>query len=283
LAINSINPSTSQPSQPLSKIVKATSIPQHEASFRENGIDSSGTKFILTDETVKINDALGGDITFVDCRKQVPDTSFYFQDVVPKDQIVLHFTAGYLKGDIAQLTRQGVEVSVPFIIARSGLIYNPWASKFWSYHLGPGAIGGNMQMSQRSIAIEISNIGYLRRRSDGQLHTLYSTDDVYCSESETAFYQKLPQPYRGEQYYARFTNVQYNSLLLLLRFLTKRYNIPRKFLPPDKRFLPFSSAAEATSFKGICSHVNYRPTGKWDIGPAFDWARLEKGLKMAGE
>jgi N-acetyl-anhydromuramyl-L-alanine amidase AmpD len=173
-----------------------------------------------------------------------------------------------------------VEVSVPFVIARSGHIYNLWASKYWSYHLGPGAIGGNSAMSQRSIGIEISNIGFLRKKAGGLLHTVYSSDDVYCTEQETGFYQKLPTAYRGEQYYATFTNAQYNALISLLRFLTARYNIPRTFLPVATRFNPFANAAEAEGFKGICSHVNFRPSGKWDIGPAFNWGRVEKGLKI---
>lgn len=260
--------------------MKATSIPQHEASFRQNGIDSSGTKFILTDETVNIGDKAGGKITFVDCPKEVPDTSYYYEEEYPKERIVLHHTAGYLKGDIAQLSRQGVEVSVPFVIARSGHIYNLWKSKYWSYHLGPGAIGGNALNSQRSIPIEMSNIGYLIKNGSGSLHTTYSMDDIYCTEQETAFYQSLPEPYRQQRYFAKFTSAQYNSLILLLRFLTTRYNIPRTLLPINKRFETFKSAEEAANFKGICSHVNFRPSGKWDISPAFDWDRVAKGLKI---
>ena len=83
-----------------------------------------------------------------------------------------------------------------------------------------------------------------------------------------------------ELYYAKFTNAQYISLLLLLRYLTTRFNIPRTLLPPVKRYDVFGSAAEAENFKGICSHVNFRPSGKWDIGPAFDWERVAKGLKL---
>jgi N-acetyl-anhydromuramyl-L-alanine amidase AmpD len=259
--------------------MKALSIPQHEASFRQTGIDSSGTKFILTDETVNIGDKAGGKITMVDCHKEVPDNSYYYEEEFPKQRIVLHFTAGFLKGDIAQLSRQSVEVSVPFVIARSGHIYNLWKSKYWSYHLGPGAIGGNTEMSRSSIGIEISNIGFLSKKTGGMLHSIYGKDDIYCTDAQTAFYQKLAAPYRGERYYAKFTTAQYNSLILLLRFLTQRYNIPRTLIAPAKRFDPFASTTEAANFKGICSHVNFRPSGKWDIGPAFDWEKVEKGLK----
>lgn len=260
--------------------MKATSILQHETLFRQSGIDSSSTKFILTDETVNVTDKAGGKITFVDCRKEVADNTYYFEEEHPKERIVLHYTAGYLKGDIAQLSRQSVEVSVPFVIARSGLIYNLWKSKYWSYHLGPGAVGGNTLMSQRSIGIEMSNIGFLRKKAGGLLHTVYGKDDVYCKESETAYYEKLPASYRGERYYAKFTGAQYNSLILLLRYLTARFNIPRSLVPPVKRFEVFGSATEAENFRGICSHVNFRASGKWDIGPAFDWGRVARGLNL---
>ncbi len=259
--------------------MKASSIPQHEASFRQTGIDSSGTKFVLTDETVNISDKAGGKITLVDCHKEVLDKSYYYEEEVPKKRIVLHYTAGYLKGDIAQLSRQGSEVSVPFVIARSGHIYNLWKSKYWSYHLGPGCVGGNTEMSSSSIAIELSNIGFLSKKAGGTLHTIYSDSDVYCKDVETAYYQKLGTKFRGELYYAKFTNAQYNALILLLRFLTARYNIPRTLLPPSSRFETFGTAAAAQNFKGICSHVNYRPSGKWDIGPAFNWDRVALGLK----
>ena len=259
--------------------MKAISIPQHEAGFRQTGIDSSGTKFILTDETVGISDKAGGKITFVDCSKEVPDNSYFYEEEFPKERIVLHHTAGYLKGDIAQLSRQSAEVSVPFVIARSGLIYNLWKSKYWSYHLGPGAVGGNTEMSQRSIGIELSNIGFLRKKPGGLLHTVYSNTDVYCTQAETAYYQKLGTAFRGERYYARFTSAQYTSLVLLLRYLTARFKIPRAILPLSRRYDTFGAVSTAENFKGICSHVNFRASGKWDIGPAFDWDRVVNGLK----
>ncbi|HZX13946.1 MAG TPA: hypothetical protein VFF49_06060, partial [Thermodesulfobacteriota bacterium] len=64
---------------------------------------------------------------------------------------------------------------------------------------------------------------------------------------------------------------QYNSVIKLLRFLTAEYKIPREFLDESKRYDVVNDIA---SFKGITSHVNYRPTGKCDIGPAFKWDRV---------
>lgn len=255
--------------------MKATSISQHEKSFRDSGIDAFGKKFILTPETVTIPGE-SAKLTLLDCRRDNSDDSFYYKEIIPKKKIVLHFTAGYLKGDIATLTTPYYHVSVPFIIARSGDIYNPWASKYWSYHLGAEAVGGNTEMSGSSIGIEISNIGFLVK-SGKNFHTIYSKDDVYCTQADTAYYMEAPA-YRGQKYYATFTNAQYNSLILLLRYLTARFNIPRTFLPAEKMFNTFSSAKEATDYSGICSHVNFRPTDKWDIGPAFNWKKVTFGV-----
>lgn len=250
--------------------MKATSIYSLETSFRTSGKDAFGKQFILSEEQVSVA-GYTEKLKLIDCIRDNNDKSFYFEEINSKSKIVLHFTAGYLKGDIATLTQPGNHISVPFVIARSGEIYNLWASKYWSYHLGKNAIGGNTNMSSKTIAIEISNIGCLKKIGNN-LVTTYSNNDIYCTLDETSFYKKIPA-YRGFEYFATYTQTQYNSLKLLLKFLTKKYNIPYAFLPSNKRFNLFSSA-EAEAFNGICSHVNFR-ADKWDIGPAFDWSKIE--------
>lgn len=255
--------------------MNALSISDHEMSFKDSGLDAQGKKHILKPSSIPI---VGENLTlnYTECSLQNNDESFFYKDVLEKEKIVLHFTAGYLKGDLATLTNFNNHVSVPFVIARSGEIYNLWSSKYWSYHLGPGTIGGNSNMSKKTIAIEISNIGYLKNIDD-KLVTVYSDNDVYCMLSEQEYYTRVQEGFRGQEYFASFTNEQYESTILLLRYLTARYNIPRTFLPEDQRY-KLLSIADATSFKGILSHINFRSTGKWDIGPAFDWGRLIKGL-----
>ncbi len=253
--------------------MKATSIPGHEKSFRDSGIDSAGKKHILKPFEVKIPGA-AEKVAMIECTRENGDASFYMKEVFEKKRIVLHFTAGYLKGDIATLTTPGNQVSVPFVIARDGTIYNLWTSKYWSYHLGPGAQGGNSEMSRSSLAIEISNIGILEKGASG-LVTQYSSSDVYCTEAEAAYYQKV-KPFRGKQYFATFTGQQYESIIALLRFLTAKYGIPRAFLDAPARY---DVVQQIAGFHGITSHVNYRPSGKWDIGPAFDWDRVIAGVK----
>lgn len=257
--------------------MNVSEIPNHEASFFRDKKDTDGKSFILTERTVPI---LNSDemLNYVECRRDNGDTSFYYEDQFEKTQIVIHFTAGYLKGDMSALTKPDNHVSTAFLIPRNGKTLNLFSSAAWSYHLGSGAVGGNTNGGKRTIAIELSNIGYLKKVGDN-LATSYSDTDIYCSLNDTTSYIQLDTPFREQEYYATFTDEQYESLVVLLRYLTNQYNIPREFLGEDKRYVT-GTADDVPSFRGIVSHVNYRTSGKWDFGPAFDWDRLISGVSQ---
>jgi N-acetyl-anhydromuramyl-L-alanine amidase AmpD len=201
-------------------------------------------------------------------------SGYYHDTVYAKERIVLHFTAGGLSGDMSTLTRQNYHVSVPFVIARDGTIYQLYSSKFWSGNLGGDALGNMMNaQDKRTIGIEISNYGPLSPGRGG-LQNIYG--ETYCALNRPDAFQKLTVPFRGESYYATYTAAQYDSLIVLLRYLTAQYNIPRQFIPEPKRYV---TTPDVLTFRGIVSHVNYRKSGKWDIGPAFDWAQLMAGVQ----
>jgi N-acetylmuramoyl-L-alanine amidase len=252
--------------------MKAAGIFNHENSFHTTGIDSNGKQFVLKEEIVKIKNT-NETLKITDCVRHNGDKSYYYEEETAKKKIVLHFTMGYLKGDIATLTKG--HVSVPFVIGRKGNIYNLFASKYWSYHLGPSAMGGNTAMSKESIGIEISNIGPLKKIGNN-LVTTYSDSDVYCTLAETQYYTKLGTKYRGFEYYAKFTDAQYTATIKLIKFLCAKYDLPKTFVTEAKRFDTLTSN-EFSNFKGIVSHVNCR-TDKVDIGPAFDWNRIKSGI-----
>ncbi|MEJ7740421.1 MAG: N-acetylmuramoyl-L-alanine amidase [Chitinophagaceae bacterium] len=216
--------------------------------------------------------------------------SKYYQAVEhPKQRIVLHFTAGHIRSDLGALTRNDYRVSVPFLIGRTGLIYQLFPSKFWSGHIGLGIGNTNTGNAQDkvTIGIELSNYGYLTEKN-GNLETYYSRQkdkngnpgaaDIYCSLADTAAYKKIETPFRQQSYYATCTDAQYDSLIILLRYLTGQFSIPRQFLPEPKRY---EATQDVLTFKGIVSHVNYRVNGKWDIGPGFDWTRMINGVQAA--
>jgi len=214
-------------------------------------------------------------------------SGYYYSVEHPKQRIVLHYTAGSLGSDIFTLSSHNRHVSVPFVIARDGTIYQLFSSKFWSGHLGKGLGNTNTGNAQdkSSIGIEISNYGFLTEKA-GNLETYYSRlknangvpgpVDVYCSLAEREAYEKLSSPFRQQVYYATYSEAQYESLIILLRYLTAQYNIPRQFLPESVRY---QATNEVLNFKGIVTHINYRVDGKWDIGPALNWKKLIDGVQ----
>lgn len=197
---------------------------------------------------------------------------YYYDQNRKKHQIVLHFTMGYLGGDLANLSRDNFHVSVPFVIARSGVIVSLFDPDKWSYHLSRNAVGGNKYCSSRSIAIEMTGLGPLDRSGDWMFNYYGSR---YCRATQAEHFLALDTPYRGYSYYTRFTDAQYDSLNQLLDLLTDRYDIPRHFLDPHARFDLFETSHDARNYRGICGHVNYQPpTVKTDIGPAFAWEKI---------
>ncbi len=261
---------------------KSDLLPSIEWDFRYGSHKTAGRLFTLDPFSLPVPGERGLTLNAVTCVPANGYRGYYERERVSKKRIVLHFTAGNIKSDINVLTKQKDgyakwRLSVPFVIARDGTIYQLFGSGYWSYHLGTGAVGGNDQSSKESIGIELSNYGPLIRDGNNLL-TVYSKPsrpDVYCTINETHKYTKLPTPHNGYQYFATYTDAQYESLIVLLRYLTTKYNIPRKFLPERKRY---NANYETAMFKGINSHLNYRKTGKWDIGPAFQWNRVINGV-----
>ena len=262
--------------------MRYSSLPQLEERFKSSG---NNGEYSLRPFSIPVP---GEQLTLEGLVCSPNNRSGFYHDVVhPKQQILLHYTAGQLVSDLSALTQKDYHVSVAFVIARDGTIYQLFPSKFWSGHIGKGLgnIGTGNARDKQSVAIELSNYGYLVER-DGNLETVYSRMkdahgntgpvDIYCSLTETAAYQKLATPFRGQKYYATFTKQQYDSLIILLRYLTAQYQIPRAFLPESTRF---ETTNDVLNFNGIVSHVNYRINGKWDIGPAFDWQQVITGVQ----
>ena len=271
-------PRKNVPTEPLKEIPEATvnkvdidsrkasypaGVKNYEEQFETTHRDSDGVIY-----SFDVSDKFEFPLTFL---RPKGVSNFYYKSSQKKTAVVLHFTVGYITGDIGTLIEQDSHMSVPFVIGRNGIVYQLFSSRYWSYHLGRGAIGGNTAGSKRSVAIELSNIGPLRLDGNN-LNTIYGSK--YCTLAETPFYTKLDTSYREYTYYATFTDAQYESLKELLDYLCGNYNSPRQLMDENKRYELFSSDEEARSYKGICSHVNFRAYGKVDIGPAFDWNRI---------
>lgn len=249
-------------------------IQAHESKFLSNGISIAGAKFELEKKSI-------AGLDYIKCRPADSDIEYYYSEKHTKTSAVLHLTEGYIKSDVYYLTHKG-HVSVPFLIPRSGDILNLHPSSDWAYHLGKTASGGNTTMSKGTIPIELSNIGKLKRIGDN-LHTRYG--DIYCTIDDVNEYVFVENGFRGYDYFASFTDEQYESLTVLLKYLNAKRGIKLKFLPEDKRFKKMSSTA-VKKFRGILSHVNFREDldkngafKKVDIGNGFQWDRLINSLK----
>ncbi len=268
--------------------MKISRIPGMESRFLQNG-EGNHTKFDLTPFSIPIKGDPGHRLNGMLVSRKDKYTGFFIREDVPKEKIVIHYTAGNIKSDIDKLAPGPGKprISVAFVIARDGTIYRMFSSKDWAFHLGPRAIGGNRTQSRKSIGIELSNYGFLHEK-DGFLETCYSRikdrrtgkigpKDIYCSLRDTREYIRLEKPFREKIFFVDYTNDQYESLILLLRYLTVTYNIPRAFLDEPERY---EATQKATTFKGILTHVNFRSRGKWDIGRAFDWERVIQGTQV---
>lgn len=260
-------------------------IEDHEKSFESTLIDSSGNKYTCREVVDLGNGAI--------LKKMKPATSgFFYVEETRKNMIVVHATIGVLKGDLATLTKQDSHMGVSYLIGRNGIAYELYNPKYWSYHLGMGSVGGNKSNSSRSIGIELSNMGPLKN-VNGNLETVYSRQsyidankltkiapsDVYCTIDDHSAYTHVADAFRGYNYFSSYTSTQYVTLNKLVRYLSNAYSIPLNYLPDDNRNHVFPSDISAIQFNGICSHINYRPSGKWDVGTDFNWDAIINDIK----
>lgn len=187
----------------------------------------------------------------------------------PKKSICLHYTAGFLTSDIQALTQKDNHVSVPYLVDRGGRIYELFDDSFWSFHVGPNAVGGNKIVSQQSIGIEISNYGYLRAAGD-VLMTSYSTNEPYCRLDEVEYFDQ--KSFRGKDYFASMSPEQISATAALVKYLCQKYSIPLKFKNDEALF---ESDEASRNFAGIFTHANVRKD-------KFDWP-MTKSMKSVME
>ncbi len=252
-----------------------------EKQFAKTGAD--GTFTLSEPQIIPLAKESNLALRLTKCTRVKEKNPYFFKEQFDKKQIVLHFTTGHLKGDILSLTGEDSDpkrryVSVPYVIGRNGTIYRLFSSEFWAYHIGANPVGPNKELSRTRIAIELSNYGSLTLAPDKKsLLTYYNTPtrkDIYCNLEDKQEYIKLKKPFRGYTYYTAFTEAQYDSLIVLLRYLTTAWGIKRAFLSEALRF---ETTEKALDFDGIVSHINYRKD-KYDIGTAFNWKKVMDGV-----
>lgn len=190
-----------------------------------------------------------------------PEDQFY-KVAQPKKQIVLHHTVSSTTNSPIDWWKQDPQhIGVAFVIGKDGVINQIWEPQYWAYHIGTGS---RTIDNKQSIGIEIVNEGFLQLK-DG----IYYWNGRNTKLADQSKVLKLDSPWRGTQYYATYTDEQFNAVIELCAMLTKQFNIPRTVIDT------YQYEQSLLSFPGIVSHHNLR-ADKSDVSKAFN-------LKLLGE
>ncbi|MCW5962470.1 MAG: N-acetylmuramoyl-L-alanine amidase [Bryobacterales bacterium] len=195
------------------------------------------------------------------------DSSRYLPQRHSKDLIVLHFTAG-TSCESAYRTWQAdpQRIGTAFGVDPDGTIIEFFPPDAWAYHLG---IKGTRVHDQRSIGIEIANVGPLRPdpADPNQLNWWPRNWGMrYCHRHHQDRY--VSRDYRGMSAFASMPQAQMEATGLLVRHLCDQFGIP-KVACREARLGEYNPG-DFAHYKGVASHSNFRQD-KWDVGPAFDW------------
>jgi hypothetical protein len=216
----------------------------------------------------------------------------YYKDVVKKNTIVIHHTAGSHRPDFSidgwahDKSKDGGQLAVAtaYVIggisttdgsaAYDGAIYRAFDDKYWAHHLGCKTVN-NKLLNEQSVAIEVCNYGPLTKSANG-VYLNYVNKPV--PESMVA---QLDKPFKGFTHYHKYTDKQILSLHELIIDISKRHLIDitkglKPLMPLGAAMFCLNSNALAGS-PGVWTHVNYRED-KQDMWPQPELIAMLKSL-----
>lgn len=181
----------------------------------------------------------------------------YVDQVTAKNALTFHFTAGY--GNVTTLgtyfNDKPGKVATTYGCDREGFIAEYFPPAKWAFHLG-----SSWYNEMRTIGIEIINIGPLWNRN-GILFDAYG--NRYNGE-----YITLKTPFKGVIHWATFSEAQYEAVGKWAAERCLAFGIPT-VIHTNLDYVPNNE-----KLVGITTHTHFR-TDKYDIGPAWDWARFK--------
>lgn len=217
----------------------------------------------------------------------------YYRTETPKNQIVLHHTVSgpNANGSINWWIQSPDRVATHFIVQGNGLIYQLYSSKYWAHHLGVKSNflkeqgfsdygTRNVILNQSSVAIEICRWGGLMKDMNG-FHPSYFDANlgkevanpkiIIAPENVVTF----PQPFRGYQYFEKYTPEQLISVAKLVNYLCEKFNIPKDY---DETIWDISKNA-LSGKPGIYGHISYR-NDKSDVMPQPELISMLQSLSL---
>jgi len=200
------------------------------------------------------------------------------------DQFVIHFDVCGTSRQCFNILQDHRDLSVHFMLDIDGTIYQTLDLKERAWH---ATIANN-----RSVGIEIANMGDYPLNRAGTLHDWYSKDGsgsvritIPSTFGDGAIHTKdfighpaRPEPVRGTiqghdviQY--DFTPQQYQALIKLTATLCKVFPKIKCDYPKDKsgKLIPEKLPDDdLDKYQGVLGHYHIQ-TNKTDPGPAFQW------------
>lgn len=201
----------------------------------------------------------------------------YFKEKTEKKFIFLHHTAGSYRPDYTinawendckkcgDDKKAPIKIATSYVVGRAsadnsdiswdGKVLRAFDDSFWAYHLG---LNNNSVMNKISIGIEVCNYGQLTLGRDGQYYNYVN------KVMDKASVVKLDKPFRGYQFFERYTNNQLKSLRTLLLVIANKYNIQIDHKNFNKKWFDYDEKWLGGS--GIRSHAQVR-RDKVDVFP----------------
>lgn len=208
----------------------------------------------------------------------------YSKGPIKAEYIFIHHTAGWQNPynvikDWENDTRG--KIATEFVIggqsiggndnSQDGVIVQAFPHGNYGWHLGTG----NNHMHRNSVGIEVCNFGQLEEggfhRYDAKLKKnvwitrtpgkFYTYSGAEADESQIV---KLDQPFRGYQYWHRYSDESLKSLKELIYYIGDRDNIdvtqglPKLIKEKGVKAFDFSASALSGKIKGILNHTNVR-------------------------
>lgn len=140
--------------------------------------------------------------------------------------------------------------TAPYSIDLDGSIYEHYSPKFYS------KFTDNDIINKKTIPILLVNQGWAIRRNKSYFDCYDKLIKGYVIE----------QKWRNHKFWVKYTDEQFNSLFILIRYLCNEYNIPFNIIE-DNLY------KDIKNFNGIIYRSNYYQHST-DLSPAFEYEKL---------
>jgi hypothetical protein len=148
-----------------------------------------------------------------------------------------------------------------FTISRDGEIYQHFNPKYFSKFFGE-----NNNLNTKSIVILLENYGYLFKHYEKNVFITWN-GDIYKEQDLV-----VEKRWRGQQFWAEYTDQQLESLVELVRSLCERFNIPSLTIGHNTK------VSQLEGFKGVLYKSNLESYYS-DPNPNLDYEMIKTKIE----